>query len=91
MWKYRIIIPQSLRVDLLEELHGAHLGVVKMNALVRFYFWWLGLDRDIEEITKTYKGCLECADDSPQRLRYIYGSGLRVQTIAYNTRFLRTD
>ena len=66
IWEYSIVVPQSLRTDLLEEFHGAHLGVVKMNALVRFYFWWLGLDRDIEEITRTRKGCLESADDPPK-------------------------
>jgi len=34
-----------------------------MKALARSYFWWPGLDRDIEEITKTCKECLESVDD----------------------------
>ena len=87
MWGYCIVIPQSLRTDLLEELHGAHLRVVKMKVLVRSYFWWSALDRDIEEITETCEGCLESADDPPKASLHV--SGLRAQTIA--SRFLRAD
>ena len=31
LWGYRVIIPSYLRKQLLDELHGAYLGIVKMN------------------------------------------------------------
>ena len=33
MWGIRTIIPQKLCIRILEALHSAHLGVVKMKAL----------------------------------------------------------
>ncbi|XP_051160432.1 uncharacterized protein K02A2.6-like [Leptopilina boulardi] len=35
MWGYRLIIPQVFRSSLLEEIHGGHIGIVKMKALAR--------------------------------------------------------
>ncbi|XP_018406502.1 PREDICTED: uncharacterized protein K02A2.6-like [Cyphomyrmex costatus] len=72
MWGYRVVIPPSLRAELLVELHGIHLGVVKMKALARSYFWWPGLDKNIEEITKSCKGCLESADDPPKSTLHVW-------------------
>lgn len=53
----RVIIPQSLRKRILEELHSAHTGIVRMKALARSYVYWKRIDNDIEEITRNCKGC----------------------------------
>ena len=40
MWANRVVVPASLRSSLLEELHQDHLGVSKMKAIARSFFWW---------------------------------------------------
>lgn len=53
----RVIIPSSLRKQILDELHCAHTGVVKMKALARSYVWWKSIDRDIEEVARSCRKC----------------------------------
>ncbi|KAK0055996.1 DDE-type integrase/transposase/recombinase [Biomphalaria pfeifferi] len=57
LWRYRIIIPKKLCSQLLDTLHIGHLGIVKMKNVARMYFWWPGLDKDIESTTKSCEGC----------------------------------
>ncbi|XP_063929887.1 uncharacterized protein K02A2.6-like [Zophobas morio] len=57
MWGYRVIVPRKLQRHLLEELHSSHLGIVKMKSIVRAYFWWPNLDKDIENIARS---CIPC-------------------------------
>ena len=47
----------DLRPQVLVELRQGHLGVVKIEALVRSYVWWPGIDKEIEETAKTCFGC----------------------------------
>jgi len=53
MWCYRVIIPDKLRIFLLKEIHSTHAGIAKMKAVTRSYFWWPGLDKDIENYVKS--------------------------------------
>ena len=57
LWGSRVIIPKSLQATLLRELHEGHLGMVRMKALARSYFWWPRLDTDIETTARSCNVC----------------------------------
>ena len=59
LWGSRLVIPTSLRKQVLEQLHEAHTGVCKMKALARCYVWWPKMDKDIEKVTASCVSCLE--------------------------------
>ena len=58
-WGGRIIIPTKGRSALLSLLHEGHFGMARMKAFSRAYFWWPGLDRDVE---KTVAECVKCQE-----------------------------
>ncbi|XP_043935248.1 uncharacterized protein K02A2.6-like [Protopterus annectens] len=57
LWGARVIIPPPGRRALLQQLHQGHVGITRMKALARSYFWWPKLDHDTEV---TVKGCNIC-------------------------------
>eukprot|EP00117_Sycon_ciliatum_P047528 scpid79697/ scgid33944/ Uncharacterized protein K02A2.6 len=61
LWNDRVVIPMSLRVILLNELHSEHTGAVRMKRIARRYFWWPKIDEAIEETTKQCMVCQEQA------------------------------
>ena len=57
MWGSRVVIPAQGQESLLSELHVGHSGMSRMKALARSYFWWPGLDVDIENLARDCVGC----------------------------------
>ena len=53
LWATRVVIPKSLQDTLLKSLHDNHPGITRMKALACSYFWWIGLDKDIENLGKS--------------------------------------
>ncbi|KAG1938993.1 retrotransposable element [Pimephales promelas] len=47
--KNRIVIPQTMRKDMLQRLHEGHLGVEKCKRRAREAIYWPGINKDIEE------------------------------------------
>ena len=53
----RMVIPQSLRSEVLRLAHEGHQGVVKMKNRLRTKVWWPKMDRDAEQVCKNCHGC----------------------------------
>ena len=65
LWGMRVVVPPSLRPQLLKELHEMHPGIVKMKGLARSYLWWPKLDRDIEELVRECSTCKKQRNSPP--------------------------
>ena len=57
LWGSRVVIPSAFSRLLLQELQTSYLGMSRMKSLARNYFWWPGLDSQIEEVCRA---CVEC-------------------------------
>lgn len=53
----RLIVPQTLRKDLLSKIHYCHLGIEKCKNRAREIVFWPFMNRDIENIVNN---CLSC-------------------------------
>ena len=53
----RIIIPSSLRDQVLHLAHEGHPGIVSMKRRLRTKVWWPGCDKDAEMFCKTCHSC----------------------------------
>nr|XP_042894766.1 uncharacterized protein K02A2.6-like [Parasteatoda tepidariorum] len=62
----RVVIPKSLRSNILKELHETHLGITKMKQLARQYVYWPAVDRDIENLVKGCDGCALTKSNPPK-------------------------
>ncbi|XP_036347710.1 uncharacterized protein K02A2.6-like [Rhagoletis pomonella] len=62
----RVMIPKSLRGEILKELHYTHLGIVKMKQMARRYCYWKGIDADIENLVKSCHDCAMVRKDPAQ-------------------------
>jgi len=74
LWGGWVVIPTKLRQRILDQLHEAHSGVVKMKCMARSYVWWPNIDSEIEGITKKCPGCIATQNEPAQR-HYIHGNG----------------
>ena len=52
-----MIIPESLQPQVLKSLHENHPGISRMKSIARSYFWWSGLEKDIEDLAKSCSAC----------------------------------
>lgn len=57
MWGLRVIVPSKLQSRILDELHVAHPGMVRMKEVARSHVWWPNIDREIEELVRGCTGC----------------------------------
>ena len=61
MWHDRVVIPVVFRSSLLKELHSVHLGVNRMKAVARSFFYWPNLS---EDIASTCSSCDICQQNA---------------------------
>lgn len=55
----RVVIPETLRREVLKDLHYAHFGSTRMKELARSFCWWGGIDKSIEQLSSDCKDCAE--------------------------------
>jgi transposase InsO family protein len=65
LWGSRVVVPPSIRTQLLQELHEDHPGIVRMKSRARMYLWFPGIDGDIEAIVHGCSTCQAMQKDLP--------------------------
>ena len=66
MWGHRVVIPQKLHDPILDVLHCAHPGIVRMKSLARSYVWFPGIDKSIEHLVRSCHKCQENRQHEPK-------------------------
>ena len=66
LYKDRIVVPPSLRADVLTLLHCAHQCVTRMIARAEMSVFWPGITRDIQMTRTNCKTCNNIAPSQPQ-------------------------
>ncbi|XP_063694604.1 uncharacterized protein K02A2.6-like [Bolinopsis microptera] len=57
LWGHRVIIPTSLRDEVVKLLHHTHMGMGSTKALARNYVWWPKMDLAIDNMIRH---CVSC-------------------------------
>ena len=65
--RIRLLVPQSLKQEILQVLHTGHFGVARMKQTLRQYVWWPGSGVDAEKFCKLCLNCREHASDPPKQ------------------------
>ena len=63
---YRILVPESLRIRLLQMAHAGHPGIVRMKRKIRECYWWPGMDKEIEHFVRNCLPCQDSAKSAPK-------------------------
>lgn len=58
----RIVIPQSMRTDILQKIHSGHQGIVKCRERAQMSVWWPAIGQDIQQIVSS---CNDCRESRP--------------------------
>ena len=66
----RIVIPASLRSDILDKIHEGHLGITKCRELV---VWWPNISKQLAELVTH---CRECSMNATNRIEPLAASQL---------------
>ena len=64
LYKDRIVIPPSIRSNVLLTLHSAHQGVATMSNQARLIIFWPGITNDI---IQTRARCKDCNNSAPSQ------------------------
>ena len=64
MYNDRVVIPPSLRPEILESMHAAHQGETGMTMTAQSTVFWPGISHDIE---RTRKICRPCTRNAPSQ------------------------
>ena len=65
LWGNRVVIPTIGREQVVTLIHEAHPGISRMKNLARSYFWWPGIDKQLENCVKSRETCQMHQRSSP--------------------------
>ena len=54
-----LIIPSSMRLEILDRIHDGHQGIVKCRRRPKDSVWWPGLGKQLEEMATKCRKCIE--------------------------------
>ncbi|UYV81392.1 hypothetical protein LAZ67_20001039, partial [Cordylochernes scorpioides] len=57
----RLVIPESMKLEILDKLHAGHFGITKTRLRARETVWWPGIS---EEIAETVRKCSVCIQEA---------------------------
>ena len=69
----RIVIPTSMREEILKCLHAGHQGIVKCRARARQSVWWPGISGQLQTLVTN---CQVCVKEQPQNAEPLIASKL---------------
>ncbi|XP_029164543.1 uncharacterized protein K02A2.6-like [Nylanderia fulva] len=69
---HRVVVPQTERRQILNELHIGHFEVVKMKGLARRHCWWPGIDQDIERLVASCEECTKTRNNPPKVENHVW-------------------
>ncbi|UYV76586.1 K02A2.6-like, partial [Cordylochernes scorpioides] len=55
----RLVIPASMKLEILEKLHAGHFGITKTRLRARETVWWPGISEEIAEIVRKCSVCIQ--------------------------------
>ncbi|XP_049527323.1 uncharacterized protein K02A2.6-like [Dermacentor silvarum] len=64
----KVVVPKSMRPEILERIHEGHLGMNKCKARARRLVFWPGMSSDIEQRARTCSVCRKYAYSQPSEL-----------------------
>lgn len=61
----RTVLPKDLRMKAMTSAHGGHVGEVAMKRIMREFFWWPGMSKEVVLFVKNCETCAVYARKNP--------------------------
>ena len=62
----RIVIPSSMRLEVLDKIHDAHMGINKCCERAKQAVWWPGFSKQIQDMVENCQICLKHKVNRPE-------------------------